>query len=129
MDENIVSGDKDDGVQSLPEDYWDEGFQSLPEGELDSGVQSLEANENIVFSNKDNGVQSLPVDDLDEGVQCLPLDEDGLPGKQVPSLDGHEAMVPNFEPSSSMQRKKQRTKVDDLAIVIKGWNLANVIFI
>ena len=112
MDKDIVSGDKDNSVQSLPEDDWDEGFQSLPEGELDSGVQSLKANENIVFGNKDNGVQSLPVDDLDEGVQCLPLDEDGLPGEQVPSLDGHEAVVPvpNVKPSPSKLRKKGRTK-------------------
>ena len=122
MDENIVSGDKDDGVQSLPEDDWDEGFQSLPEGELDSGVQSLEANEDIVFGNKDNGVQSLPVDDLDKGVQCLPLDEDSLPGEQVPSLDGHEAMVPipNVKPSPGKPRRKRKTKPIKLAIDSKG---------
>ena len=99
VDKDIVLGDTEEGVQSLPEDDWDEGFQSLPEGELDSGVQSLEANENIVFGNKGNGVQSFPVDDLDKGVQCLPLDEDILPGEQVPSLDGHEAVVPDFEQS------------------------------
>ena len=72
VDEDIVSGDKDDGVQSLPEDDWDEGFQSLLEDELDNGVQSLEADKDIIFGNKDGGVQSLSVDDLDEGVQCLP---------------------------------------------------------
>ena len=66
----------------------------------------------IVFGDKDEGVQSLPVDDLDEGVQCLPLDEDGLPGEHVPSLDGHEAVVPipNVKPSPSKPRKKRRTK-------------------
>ena len=71
-------------------------------------------------------VFSLPEDELDEGVQSLPLDEDSLPGEQVPGLNGHEAMVPDFEPSPSMQRKKQRTKVDDLAIDLKGWSLTNV---
>ena len=76
----------------------------------------------------EEGLQSLSEDELDEGVQCLPLDEDSLSGEQVPNLDGHEAVVPDFEPSPSMQRKKQRTEVDDLAIDLKGWNLTNVSF-
>ena len=51
-----MSGDKDDGVQSLPEDELDKGFQSLPEDELDKGVLNL------------------------------PLDEDSLHDEQVPRL-------------------------------------------
>ena len=77
----------------------------------------------------DEGLQSVPEDELDKGVQSLPLDEDSLLGEQVPGLDGHEAVVPNFEPSTGMQRKKQRTEADDLAKVLKGWSLTNVIFI
>ena len=56
VDEDLASYDKDDGVQSLPEDELDEGFQSLPEDELDKGVLNLS------------------------------LDEDSLHDEQVPSL-------------------------------------------
>ena len=57
------------------------------------------------------------------------MDEDSLSGEHVPGLDGHEAMVPNFKPSQSMRRKKQRTEADDLAKLLKNWSLTNVIFI
>ena len=94
MDKDIVLSDMEEGVKSLPEDELDEGFQSLPEDELEEGLESLSE------------------DELDEGIQCLPLDEDSLPGEQVPSLDGHEALVPipNVKPSPSKPRKKRRTK-------------------
>ena len=61
----------------------DEDFQSLPEDELDEGLLSL------------------PEDELDKGFENPPLDEDNLLDEQVPSLNGHEAVVPDFEPSPS----------------------------
>ena len=90
--------------------------------ELDEGVQSLSVDKDIVLGDKDEGVQSLPVDGLDEGVQSVSLDEESLLGEQVPSLDGHEAVVPvpNIEPSPSKLRKKQRTGEENLAIDLKG---------
>ena len=94
---------------SIPDSKW-----TL--SDMDNSVQSLKVGEDIVFGDKNKGVQSLPVDDLDKGVQSLPLDEDGLLGEQVPSLNGHEAVVPIFEPSPS-KLKKQRTGEENLAIV------------
>ena len=60
----------------------------------------------------DDGLLSLPEDKLDKGFQNLPLDEESVLDEQVPSLDGHEAMVPvpNVKPSQSKLRKQRRTK-------------------
>ena len=60
----------------------------------------------------------------DEGFKSLALDEDNLIDEQVPSLDGHEAVVPvlNVKPSLSKPRKKQRTKPVNLAVDLKGCN-------
>ena len=55
----------------------------------------------------------------DEGFESLALDEDNLLDEQVPSLDGHEAVVPIFQPSTS-KLKKQRTGKENLAIDLKG---------
>ena len=52
----------------------------------------------------------------DEGFKSLALDEDNLLEEQVPSLKGHEAVVPDFKPSPSKLRKKQRTGEENLAI-------------
>ena len=41
----------------------------------------------------------------DEGFESLAFDEDNLLDEQVPSLDGHETVVPDFEPSPSKQKK------------------------
>ena len=69
-----MSGDKDDGVQSLPEDELDKGVLNLPLDE-DSlpgeQVPSLSVDKGIVLGDMEEGVQSLPTDELDEGVQSF----------------------------------------------------------
>ena len=122
-DSKRTLSDLDKGVQSLSVD---EDVLNLPVDGLDEGVQSLSVDKDIVLGDKDEGVQSLPVNGLDEGVQSLTLDEDGLFDGEVPSLDVHEAVVPNIKPSPSKLRKKQRTKEENLAIDLKGWNLTYV---
>ena len=57
----------------------------------------------------DEGLLSLPEYELDKGFENPAMGDDSLPGEQVPGLDGHEAVVPDFEPSPSKLRKKQRT--------------------
>ena len=68
----------------------------------------------------DEGLLSLPEDKLDKGFENLPLDEDSLLDEQVPSLNGHEAVVPDVEPSPSKPRRKRKTKPVKLAIGSKG---------
>ena len=79
VDKDIVSGDKDNGVQSLPEDEVDDGVQSLSEDEVDEGFQSL------------------PKDELDEGILNLHLDKDSLHDEQVPVSVDRGIVLGNIE--------------------------------
>ena len=82
---------------------------------------------NRTLSDLDGGVHGhsadadgLSLDELDNGVLSL---EDILTEGEVPSIDGPKAVVPDSEPSA---RRKQRTKVENLEIDLKGWNSMHV---
>ena len=90
---------------------------------MDEGVESLSVDVDVLsMDNLDGCVPSLSVDELNEGVQSLSFDEYSLLGEQVPSVDGPRAVVPNVKPNTSKQRRKWRTKVENLKIDLKGWN-------
>ena len=74
VDEDIVSGDKDDGVQRVPEDELDKGVLNLPlEEDSHPGEQvpSLSVDKGIVLGDMEEGVQSLPADEMEEGDQSF----------------------------------------------------------